>query len=177
MTSLARVTLCLAGLLVSGAAAADSPSAVVPKETEVHFALETPVSTATAKPGDVFRLRTTAPVVVDGVERIPAGTPATGQVVHAQKAGAFGKAGELILAVRRIDLAPTSVPMHKLEPLVGRDRSAGAMAVAVAVGPFAAFVRGGQIVVPAGTEVIAFVAADTPIAQDSPSSPQGETQQ
>ena len=159
-----------AAALAAPALAAEAP--VVPKDTEVRLALETPVSTATAKPGDIFRLRTLAPIVVDGIERVPAGAPATGQVVHAQKSGAFGKAGELILAVRRIDVAPP-IPMHKFEPLVGRDRSAGATAAAVAIGPFAAFVRGGQIVVPVGTEVVAYVAADTELPSDPASQPPG----
>lgn len=147
---------------------------VIPKETEVHLALETPVSTATAKPGDVFRLRTLAPIVVDGAELVPAGAFATGQVVHAQKAGAFGKAGELILAVRRIDTEPKPIPMHKFEPRVGRDRTGGTAAATVAIGLFAAFIRGGQIVLPVDTEIVAYVAADTAI-ESTPT--EGEPQQ
>ena len=167
-------------LLVAIAAAALAAPAlaaeakILPKDTEVRLALETPVSTATAKPGDIFRLRTLAPIVVDGVERVPAGAPATGQVVHAQKSGAFGKAGELILAVRRIDVAPP-IPLHKLEPLVGRDRTNGVAAASAAIGVFAAFIRGGQIVVPVGTEVVAYVAADTPLpAPESSTATAGE---
>ena len=171
-----RLVALAAGVgLAWAACAAEAP--VVRKDTEVRLALDTPVSTATAKPGDIFRLRTLAPIVVDGVERVPAGAPATGTVVHAQKAGAFGKAGELILAVRRIDLAPTPIPMHKFEPLVGRDRTNGVAAASAAIGVFAAFIRGGQIVVPVGTEVVAYVAADTELPSSASSSaPSGESQ-
>jgi hypothetical protein len=164
--------------IVCAQAAADEASPVLlPAGTEVHLETAAPISTKRIKVHEEFALRTVGPVVVDGVEVVPAGTPALGQVIHVQKAGSFGKAAELILTVRRIDLAGQTVPMRKLEPLVGRDRSGVAAGIGMApyVWPIAPFVRGGQIELPAGTQVVSFVAKDTALAPTAPASGSGET--
>jgi hypothetical protein len=44
----------------------------------------------------------------------PAGTPGVGEVVHAAHASFGGKAGELILAVRYLELNGTRIPLRSL---------------------------------------------------------------
>ena len=163
------VRLCAFALAWNTAGAADKASLVLRAGTEVHLELIAPLSTRTVKPHDEFRLRTRAPIVVDGVELVPAGTPALGQVIHAQKAGAFGKAAELILVVRRIELGDQTIPMHKFEPTAGRDRTGTAAGLGMApyVWVFAPFIRGGQIDLPAGTDVVSYVTRDTELAAPS----------
>lgn len=158
--------LLLLPFLLSAAvtAAADEPPAsfAVPVDTELHLVLDAPVTTRTAKPGDTFPLHVAEALAVDGQVLIPSGAPAVGQVIHAQKAGAFGKAGELIVTVRYVELDGRRIKLHKLQPRTGRDRTTAGTVVAAAVGPFGAFVRGGQIDLPTGSAMTSYLAAETP---------------
>jgi hypothetical protein len=154
-----RFLLLLSVLIVATARADDAPPTVaVPVDSEVHLVLDVPVSTRTAKPGDTFSLHVAEALSADGRILIPAGAHAIGQVIHAQKAGAFGKAGELIVTVRYVEIDGRQIKLHKLVPRVGRDRTAAGTAVAAAVGPFGAFVRGGQIDLPVGSAMTSFLA-------------------
>ncbi len=95
MTSRLLVSaLCLAfsPLLVAQQAASPieaptnmSKPVVLPKGTEVVFALLESVSTATATKGQKVRLVVARDVEVNGLVAIPKGTPATGEVTHLRK--------------------------------------------------------------------------------------------
>jgi len=118
---------------------------------------------------DSFALRLAEPLVVEGRTLAPAGTPGVGEVVHAARARAGGKAGELILAARYLDLNGTRIPLRSLRygPSQGRDNSGavntGAM-VAAAVLPIASLagylIAGGEVRIPGGTRAHAQTAAD-----------------
>ncbi len=157
------IRLLLLPLLLSTATAGadELPSSVaVPVDTEVHLVLDAPVSTRTARPGDTFPLHVAEALSFEGRLLIPSGAHAVGQVIHAQKAGAFGKAGELIVTVRYVELDGRRIKLHKMQPRAGRDRSQAGIWVAAAAGPFAAFVRGGQIDLPAGSAMTSYLAAE-----------------
>lgn len=85
------------------AAALVAVAAPVAPGVPIPVALVGAVSAATAKPGDVFRFRTTAPVRAGSVT-IPAGTPGTGVVTAAQP-GAHG------LKTSTLDLEPRSLQL------------------------------------------------------------------
>ena len=101
---------------------------------------------------------------------VPQGTPAVGEVVHVQKAGLGGRGGELILAARHLDHRGQRIPLRSLKPLAGpyagKNRSDAALAASFVpyAGLMSMFISGGQIVIPAGTQALALVAADTPVA-------------
>ena len=59
----------------------------VPSGTDLVLTLETPVSSETAKADQPVRARVAKPVVVSGMEVIPAGATVTGAVVSAERAG------------------------------------------------------------------------------------------
>jgi hypothetical protein len=142
----------------------------IPALTPVDIEFTQPVTSKDNHPGDRFTFRLAEPIVVDGRVLAPAGTPGVGEVVHAARARAMGKAGELILAARYLDLGGQRVPLRTFRygRSQGKDPSGSLMAantVAAAVLPIAGlasfFIAGGDVRVPAGTRATAKVAAET----------------
>lgn len=164
-----RTMMLAVGLSMTGAAvpAQDAPSAAtaaapvtLPADLPVTIELVDAVSSKTAVNDDMFRIRLAADVTVDGVVVLPAGTPGQGQVVHAAKARAMGKGGELTLAARRIDCGGVAVPLRGMRLSVTGDQLPGAALAASMVVPFAGIlVSGGNREVPIGNRAVAKVAA------------------
>jgi hypothetical protein len=137
-------------------------SRVLPARTSVRLTLINPVGSKTAISGEQFPLTVSEDIKVEGVVVIPQGTPAIGEVIHAQKAKGFGKAGELLVTVRHIDLNNTKIKMRSFQPLQGNNNTSTAMAVSSIpyVGVFAGFVQGDDIQMPAQTQVLAQTALE-----------------
>lgn len=113
------------------------------------------------KRGDRFRIRLAEALTVDGHMLIAAGTEGIGEVVHAEKSRSGGKAGELLIAARRLDHSSGAVPLRGLKMGgSGKDKTQAALALSFAAGPFALFLQGDEIVIPAGTLAEAKVAQD-----------------
>lgn len=158
----------------------------LPAGLEVHLVLAEEVASNTHARGDFFWMAVARDLVSDDQVVIPAGTPVVGQVVHAAKAGASGKAGELILAARYIDWEGRQIPLRAFRtgsPAGGGDRSGTALGVGMVV-PFANFlVRGRQRVMAEGSVVGARLAEDVvdtglpsePPADDAGGAPSGAT--
>jgi hypothetical protein len=72
----------------------------VPALTPVIIRLDEEISTARHRSGDRFSILVAEDVRIGEFVVIPAGSKGEGEVIHAAKPGAGGKAGELILAVR-----------------------------------------------------------------------------
>jgi hypothetical protein len=85
---------------------------VLPKGTEVVFALLESVSTATAKNGQEVRLVVANDVEANGSIVIPMGTPATGEVTHLRKAVTGKRNGSL--QIQPISLTLTDGKQLKL---------------------------------------------------------------
>lgn len=134
----------------------EAPAAItcchLPDGTVIELETMEPISSARAKRGDHFRLRTTEAITVDDVLVLPAGTEGVGEVIHADKARSGGKAGELLLAARSLQLDGRSVPLRGMQlGRNGKDQSQASLAVSMALGPLGLFVQGGEVVIPAGT--------------------------
>jgi hypothetical protein len=135
----------------------------IPALTPLALVLVEPVSTRTAKRGDRFQVRLSSPLEFPGIT-VPAGTMGHGEVVHAQKAGAAGRAGELILAVRCLNFEGKCIKLRSLKvaPFQARDRSDAALAVGIVAG-FAGFlVSGGHSELAAGSPLTALTAEAVP---------------
>lgn len=127
--------------------------------TEVSLEILDLVSSKTAAPDQWFAIRVAEPVLADGRVVVPAGATGQGQVVHAARAGGLGKAGELILAARRIDCGGTPIALRGLRYVqAGTSRSGAALAVSAVVPLSGVLVKGGEAVVPAGTRATAKLA-------------------
>lgn len=131
--------------------------------TPVTLEILDPLDSSLLKRGDKFRIRLAEPAMAGGDIVIPAGTEGMGEVVHAEKSRAGGKAGELLIAARHLDHQGNLVRLRGLKlGGTGKDNTAAAIAVAIAAGPFALFVQGREIIIPAGTHAQAKVAQDFP---------------
>jgi hypothetical protein len=113
--------------------------------------LET-LTSDTSTAGMKFKLEVTDDIAVDTTVVIPAGSEAIGEVIHAAKAGMLGKAGELSISARYVTVGDRRIKLRAALGSAGQSRTNVAM--------FVPFVRGKQLVVPVGTELIAKVAAD-----------------
>jgi len=134
----------------------------IPANTVVELELVDPVGSETSHKGDFFKLRVAVPVVVDGKEVVPAGTPAVGQVVHAAKAGAGGKGGELLLAARYLELPSGQVKLRASFGVAGQGHVVASLVTAQFVGPLAMFIRGKHVELPVGSRISARIAPATP---------------
>ncbi|MGH8108428.1 MAG: hypothetical protein ACREO1_06885 [Arenimonas sp.] len=154
----------------STVAQADAPippamTGIIPARTQVKFFLGSFITTKTALPGQQFQLTVAEDVRIDNVTLIPMGTPATGEIIHSQKAKGFGKAGELSMTIRFIDLNGQKIKMRSFQPYQGKDNSNTAMTVSMIpyLGLFAGFAQGGNIEIPAQTLMQALITSDTAI--------------
>lgn len=132
---------------------------VVAALTPVTLEILAEQSSGASKAGDRFPLRLAEPIVVDGAVIVPAGAPGEGEVVHAKRSGGMGAAGELILTASYFDFGERRVKLRSLRLTgMGKDRvsTVDALVVASAASPIPVgfigfFIKGGQMVVPAGT--------------------------
>jgi hypothetical protein len=133
----------------------------IPANTAVVLETQQALSSLTLKHGDLFALRLAEPVLIDGVQVLPAGTSGVGQVVHAERARAAGKAGELLLAARYLEHNGRRIALRSFRlGANGVDRTKATLGVAVALGVAAFLVRGGNIEIPAQTRAQALTAQD-----------------
>ena len=114
--------------------------------------IDTEISSKTNKNGDRFGITVAEDVRVGERIVIPVGSVGEGEVIHAAKPGAGGKAGELILAARFIRVGDTQVRLRSFAlGVAGKDHSVDSLAASFVAGPFALFVHGGVVVVPRDT--------------------------
>jgi hypothetical protein len=124
----------------------------LPALTPVYLRLDEGVSSNQNKPGDRFRILVAEDVRVGDVVVIPLGSVGEGEVVHAARSSAGGKAGELILAARFVRVDGREVRLRSLAlGAAGRDHTNEALATSFIAGPFAMFVRGGVMLIPRDT--------------------------
>ncbi|HVL29757.1 MAG TPA: hypothetical protein VM326_03460 [Sphingomicrobium sp.] len=134
--------------------------------TPVFLNVDEPLASDEAAIGQYFKLSLRQPLEIAAGVTIPAGTTGAGQVVHAAKSRAMGKAGELVLAARHLDFAGVRIPLRSLRygSGQGKDNAETAAIVGIAVSALITpFITGGEVRIPAGTEVWAKVAADVAI--------------
>jgi hypothetical protein len=147
---------------------------VLPALTPVLLTLDEAMQSDKAQIGQYFRISLREPVGLSDGFVIPAGTSGSGQVVHAAKSRAMGKAGELVLAARFLDYQGRRIPLRSLRygKGQGKDNVDTAVIVGFAVSAvITPFITGGEVRIPAGTEVWAKVASDVDFAPASASAP------
>ena len=165
------------------AAAPHTACCLVPAGSPVLLEILDPLTSASAVRGDTFRFRLAEPVRLGGAIVIPAGVEGRGEIIHAQRAGSGGKAGELLLAARHLDHADSPVALRAMKlGGGGTNRTTTSLAVALVTGPFGLLVKGGNIEIPVGTLAQAKLAnafmvgeaATAPPATTSPSTTPGD---
>jgi hypothetical protein len=139
----------------SASDAAPAPAAVpaplratLPAGSAVPMRLLQEISSGTHVRGQKFELAVTDDITAGDHVVIPADSVVTAEVVHAQKAGALGKAGELILAARYVEVNGRQIRLRAQLMQSGKDKTMAALLVVP-------FIRGKNLVLPADTEVVA----------------------
>ncbi|MFA6112511.1 MAG: hypothetical protein WC729_00915 [Sphingomonas sp.] len=142
--------------------AATTPADPGPAQGYVRLSANTPVdievagalSSKTSKIDETFPIRLRSPIVVDGKTVVPVGTMGQGEVVHAAKARAMGKAGELILAARYLGCGDTRIGLRGFQlgaGATGEDNIDKAAILTIVVATPFMFLSGGDLIVPPGS--------------------------
>jgi PEGA domain-containing protein len=155
------------------ATAANKPesSSFLAEDTPVRLRLAQTMSSATAKLNDKVDFEVVEDIKVGNVIVIPQGGTAIGTVTEARTKKSFGRSGKLNVNIDYVRLANgDKVPLRAVKGGSGGSRT-GAMTGAVVAtaivffpaAPLFFFIKGKNIILPKGTEITAFVAADTPL--------------
>lgn len=154
----------------------------IPAGTLVTIEISQALESSIQKRGDTFPIALAEPLLIDGVERLPVGTPGTGQVIHAAASRGGGAPGELMIAARTLESTDGQLLLRGFT-LGGRgkDSNMAALNVSLVAGPLAMFVHGREIVIPAGTRGTAKVKANAkqpaPLSSDAiPAPPEADAQ-
>ena len=117
------------------------------------------------RPGQLFRMETAAPVMVDGMTVVPTGTPAIGEITDVRNKGMWGKSGRLAARVVSMNLNGRQIRLTGTFDDKGKSGGVGAVAVSALVFlPAGFFMTGKSAVVPIGTTVSGFVDEDVQLA-------------
>lgn len=159
----------LVGSLVS-ASWADDVTAVLRANTLIPLRLLETIGSDTHVGGAKFALVVTDDIYVDELLVIPAGSKVEGEIIHAARSGMFGKAGELSITSRFLQVGERRIRLRSLYAKAGETRTDLAMGVGLVIPLAPFFIRGKQVIVPAETELIARVAVDEEfaVATESP---------
>lgn len=133
---------------------------MLPANTVIELEMLDTVGSRLSRPGDFFKLRVVEPVKSGDAVLIPAGAIAVGQVVHAAKSSGGGKAGELILAARYLDMPQGRILLRSTFGAAGKHRVGASLATSFLVGPFAMLIKGKEVELPAGSPLSARTALD-----------------
>jgi hypothetical protein len=137
----------------------------LPDGTLVELAIGEPLTSKTAQRGQRFKLLLAEPLRLGDTVVLPAGTEGVGEIIHADRARAAGKPGELLLAARFLQGPDGEIKLRGMKlGGSGKDHGTAAMAVATALGPVGFFVRGGQIEIETGTRAHAKLAGPLKVA-------------
>lgn len=115
--------------------------------------------------GDRFHLETSEPVMVQGVNVIPVGSPAVGEITDVRNKGMWGKSGHLGARVLYVTVNGRQIHLSGTFDDKGVAGGVGAVAVSAFVFlPAGFFMTGTSARVPAGTIIKGFVDEDVPLA-------------
>ena len=152
---------------VAPIAAPVSGNAILRVGSEVPLSLSEELTTKGKKlrVGQRFRLETSAPVVVQGMTVIPAGSPAVGEVTDVRNKGGWGKSGHLSARVLYVTVNGRQVRLTGTFDDKGVAGGVGAVAVSLIVIPVAGFfMTGTSARVPVGAAVKGFVDEDVQLS-------------
>jgi hypothetical protein len=115
--------------------------------------------------GARFHLETSEPVMVQGVNVIPVGSPAVGEITDVRNKGMWGKSGHLGARILYVTVNGRQIRLSGAFDDKGVAGGVGAVAVsAIVFLPAGFFMTGTSALVPAGTVIKAFVDEDVPLA-------------
>src|SRR4051794_37642528 len=142
-------------------------SAILHVGTEVPLRLVQELTTKgkQLRVGDRFHLETSEPVMVQGVNVIPVGSPAVGEITDARNKGMWGKSGHLAARILYVTVNGRQIRLSGSFDDKGVAGGVAAVTVsAVVFLPAGFFMTGTSARVPAGSIIKSFVDEDVPLA-------------
>ncbi len=142
--------------------------AALPEGTRVVIRIEEALSSKTAKRGDRFPISLVEDLSLGGRAVVAAGTMGVGEVIHAAGKGFGGRAGELIVAARYLDVGGRRLPLRGFRiNSAGANNTGEAIAASIAIPLAGLFVTGSSADIAAGQ--IAEAKTSQSFATDVPS--------
>lgn len=142
-------------------------NAILRVGTEVPLRLSEELTTKGKKlrVGDRFHLETSEPVLVQGVNVIPVGSPAVGEITDVRNKGMWGKSGHLSARILYLTVNGRQIRLSGAFDDKGVAGGIGAVAVsAIVFLPAGFFMTGTSAKVPAGSIIKSFVDEDVPLS-------------
>ena len=142
-------------------------NAILRVGTEVPLRLSEELTTKGKKlrVGDRFHLTTAEPVMVQGVNVIPVGSPAVGEITDVRNKGMWGKSGHLGARILYVTVNGRQIRLSGAFDDKGVAGGVGAVAVsAIVFLPAGFFMTGTSARIPAGSVIKSFVDEDVPLA-------------
>lgn len=166
-----KSVLCISFVLFSAMLLAKSttPTLRIQDATSVRLSLMESLSSATNSVDDPVRFEVTEDVKVGDVVAIPKGSTAVGHVVEVEPRRRLGRAGKLNFAIDHVK-APdgTNVRLRASSTRKGDDKTGTVIVGTVLLSPLFLIMRGKDVSIPKGTDVIAYVDGDREIALQGP---------
>jgi hypothetical protein len=145
----------------------EGSSITLPAMTPVDIEIITPLNSKTVQIGQSFDIRLRQAITLNGITVVPVGASGKGEVIHATKARAMGRAGEIILAARFIEFGSQKIPLRSFRfgETTGESNRDQALAAGIVFLPAMFVISGGNINIPSGTKAAAKTATDIVIFQ------------
>jgi hypothetical protein len=146
-------------------------SLTIPAGTVVEVELTEALSSRTSKQQQLFGLRLTAPIIVNGREVAPVGAVGGGEVIDAAPAAFGGRQGRIIVSGRYIEIGGQRARIRGMQiTAAGAQRTNTALAVSMIpyAGVAGIFVQGGNIEIPAGARGSARIAENVEVRLEPP---------
>src|SRR6478752_5900798 len=147
-------------------AASATTNAILRVGTEVPLRLSQELTTKgkQLRVGDRFHLETSEPVLIQGVNVIPVGSPAVGEITDVRNKGMWGKSGHLSARILYVTVNGRQIRLSGAFDDKGTAGGIGAVAVsAIVFLPAGFFMTGTSARIPAGSAVKGFVDEDVPL--------------
>ncbi len=131
---------------------------ILPAGTIVDLVFVDSVDSKANKVGDIIAMKVADDVLAGTTVIIPAGTPVSAEVIHAAKARAMGKAGELIVIARFIQMGDRQIPMKGFKfgsSGTGKSKLTESAVAGFFLTPLPLFIAGGEKHADSGTRAFA----------------------
>jgi hypothetical protein len=135
--------------------------------TTIDLEFAETASSKTSKSGDIVRLRTVADVRGPAGEvLIPTGSAVTAEVIQASPGRMMGKAGELTLAARFVEVGDQRIPLKRFGfgRSTGKDNRGATFIATAVIGLPGLLISGGNVDVAVGAPANAVVVTETELA-------------
>lgn len=131
--------------------------------TIVELEILDEASSRTSLIGQKVRIRTAAPLSVDGKIVVPEGTEGLAEVIQASKARMMGKGGELVLGLPFLELNGQRIPLKRMRfgPSTGKGNDMLTTVAVASIGLPGLLISGGNVDIAKGARANAVVTNDT----------------